>query len=167
MTIKDKIILGAAFVCGCILTFFMGWIMFDGIPMIVEALKKMNDSKTKWSKALMRKSLRQGPPPAFFAKSYRVSTYVKKIFLSFAPWQADNTLVESSYHPNGEATMFNHLDDPNAVLSELAEQGIIERMVEPIDDPSVLCDFYDWASVVGVDVDEWIPEEYTVWMLSC
>jgi hypothetical protein len=58
--------------------------------------------------------------------------------------------------------MFNHLDDPNAVLSELAEQGIIERMVEPIDDPSVLCDFYDWASVVGVDVDEWIPEEYTV-----
>ena len=58
--------------------------------------------------------------------------------------------------------MFNHLDDPNAVLSELAEQGIIERMVEPIDDPSVLCDFYDWADVVGVDVDEWIPLEYTV-----
>jgi hypothetical protein len=31
----------------------------------------------------------------------------------------------------------------------------------------VLCDFYDWADVVGVDVDEWIPTEYTVWTLFC
>ena len=162
MTIKDKIILGVAFVCGCVLTFFMGWIMFDGIPMIVEALKKMNDSKAKWPKALMRKSLRQGPPPAFFAKSYRVSTYVKKIFLSFAPWQADNTLVESSYHPNGEAIMFNYFDDPNAVLNDLAELGIIERMVEPIDDPSLQTNYWDWAETIGI-VDDLVPEEYTVW----
>jgi hypothetical protein len=58
--------------------------------------------------------------------------------------------------------MFNNFDDVNDVLNTLAEQGIIEHMVEPIDDPSVLCDFYDWADVVGVDVDEWIPAEYTV-----
>jgi hypothetical protein len=37
-----------------------------------------------------------------------------------------------------------------------------DGMVEPIDDPSIQCDFYDWADVVGVDVDEWIPVEYTV-----
>ena len=53
-------------------------------------------------------------------------------------------------------------EDVNDVLNTLAEQGIIEHTVEPIDDPSVLCDFYDWADVVGVDVDEWIPEEYAV-----
>jgi hypothetical protein len=75
MTIKDKIILGMAFVCGCILTFFMGWIMFDGIPMIVEVLKKMNDSKAKWPKALMRKSLRQGPAAAFDANYWDTTTY--------------------------------------------------------------------------------------------
>ena len=167
MSIKDKIILGTAFVCGCVLTFLMGWIMFDGIPLIVAAVKQMNTSKSKWPKALLRKSLRQGPAAAFFVKSYSVSTYGKKIFLSFATWQADNTLVESSYHPNGEAIMFNYFDDPNAVLNDLAELGIIERMVEPIDDPSVLCDFYDWADVVGLDVDEWIPLEYTVWSVLC
>jgi hypothetical protein len=33
-------------------------------------------------------------------------------------------------------------------------------MVEPIDDPSLQIDFYDWAEIVGIDVDEWAPEEY-------
>jgi hypothetical protein len=58
--------------------------------------------------------------------------------------------------------MFNSFDDVNMILDELAANDILEPMVEPIDDPSVLCDFYDWAEVVGVDVDEWIPLEYTV-----
>jgi hypothetical protein len=43
--------------------------------MIVEVLKKMNDSKAKWSKALMRKSLRQGPAAAFDANYWDTTTY--------------------------------------------------------------------------------------------
>jgi hypothetical protein len=52
-------------------------------------------------------------------------------------------------------------DEINGILAELAEMEAVEPMVEPVDDPAVLCDFYDWAEIVGVDVDEWIPEEYT------
>ena len=50
------------------------------------------------------------------------------------------------------------VEDVNRMLAELNSDSVIE----PIDDPSVLCDFYDWADVVGVDVDEWIPMEYAV-----
>ena len=42
------------------------------------------------------------------------------------------------------------LDHVNAILNDMAERGILEPMVEPIDDPSVQVDFYDWADVVGV-----------------
>ena len=52
-------------------------------------------------------------------------------------------------------------DDVNAILSALADADIVEPMVEPIDDPSVNVDFWDWADVVGA-VDDFIPEEYTV-----
>lgn len=54
--------------------------------------------------------------------------------------------------------MPHDFDEINMILAGMVDNG----MVEPIDDPSVQCDFYDWADVVGVDVDEWIPEEYTV-----
>ena len=57
-----------------------------------------------------------------------------------------------------EKTMLNDFDAINMILAEMRDEGI----VEPIDDPSIQTDFYDWADVVGVDVDEWIPEEYTV-----
>ena len=57
--------------------------------------------------------------------------------------------------------MFNYFDDPNAMLNDLAELGIIERMVEPIDDPSLEVNYWDWAETVGV-VDDIVPEEYTV-----
>lgn len=50
---------------------------------------------------------------------------------------------------NTENTMFD-LDHVNAILNDMAERGILEPMVEPIDDPSVQVDFYDWADVVGV-----------------
>lgn len=46
-------------------------------------------------------------------------------------------------------------DDVNAILSALADADV----VEPIDDPSVEVNFWDWADVVGV-VDEFVPEEY-------
>lgn len=53
-------------------------------------------------------------------------------------------------------------EDVNRILAELAANGEVEPMVEPHDDPAIMCDFYDWADVVGVDIDEWLPVEYTV-----
>lgn len=58
--------------------------------------------------------------------------------------------------------MLNDFEDVNRILAELAEQGALEPMVEPHDDPSIQCDFYDWAEIVGEDVDEWLPAEYTL-----
>ena len=48
-------------------------------------------------------------------------------------------------------------EDVNRILDELAEQGIVEPVVEPIDEND--CHPLDWASVVGVDIfDEVYPE---------
>jgi hypothetical protein len=52
--------------------------------------------------------------------------------------------------------MFNDFDDANDVLNTLAEQGIIERMVEPIDDPSLQTNYWDWAETIGI-VDDLVP----------
>ncbi len=52
-------------------------------------------------------------------------------------------------------------DDVNAILAALADADIVEPMVEPIDDPTVEVNFWDWADVVGA-VDDFVPEEYTV-----
>jgi hypothetical protein len=52
--------------------------------------------------------------------------------------------------------MLNNFDDVNRILMEMAEQNI----VEPIDDPSVEVNFWDWADVVGA-IDDFVPEEYT------
>jgi len=49
-----------------------------------------------------------------------------------------------------------NFDEINAILNDMAEAGI----VEPIGDPSVEVNFWDWADVVGV-IDEFVPEEYT------
>jgi len=51
--------------------------------------------------------------------------------------------------------MFNAFDDVNAILADLAEQGTLEPMVEPIDEPT--CDPMDWAEVTGL-ADEMYPE---------
>ena len=51
----------------------------------------------------------------------------------------------------------NDFEAINDLLNEMVDEG----MVEPIDDPSINVDFWDWADVVGV-VDEFVPEEYTV-----
>lgn len=40
------------------------------------------------------------------------------------------------------------IDYANAMLAELAEQGILEPMVEPIDEPN--CHPMDWAEVTGL-----------------
>jgi len=41
-------------------------------------------------------------------------------------------------------------EDTNALLNALADAGIVEPMIEPVDDPSIQTDFYDWADVVGI-----------------
>jgi hypothetical protein len=48
-------------------------------------------------------------------------------------------------------------EDINAVLADMAEKGIVEPTIEPIDETD--CHPLDWASVVGVDIfDEVYPE---------
>lgn len=49
--------------------------------------------------------------------------------------------------------MLNNFDDVNRILAEMVDTG----MVEPIDDPSIQTDFYDWADVVGIS-DEIEPD---------
>jgi hypothetical protein len=55
----------------------------------------------------------------------------------------------------GEMTMSYDFEDVNAILSGMVDDG----MVEPIDDPNLEVNFWDWADVVGV-VDEFVPVEY-------
>ena len=52
-------------------------------------------------------------------------------------------------------------DDVNDILSALADADIVEPMVEPVDDPSLEVNFWDWADIVGA-VDEFVPDEYNV-----
>ena len=53
----------------------------------------------------------------------------------------------------------NNLDHVNLLLNSMAD----DHMIEPIDDPENMVDFWDWADVVGV-VDEYCPadEEFYV-----
>lgn len=44
-------------------------------------------------------------------------------------------------------------EDINRILDSMVDEG----MVEPIDDGSIQCDFYDWADVVGI-LDEIEPD---------
>lgn len=37
-------------------------------------------------------------------------------------------------------------DEINAILATMTDEGL----VEPIDDPNIQTDFYDWAEVVGI-----------------
>ena len=49
-------------------------------------------------------------------------------------------------------------EEINSILDQMAQEGTIEPMVEPIDDPSVEVNFWDWADVVGC-VDDFVPVE--------
>jgi hypothetical protein len=53
------------------------------------------------------------------------------------------------------------MSDVDRNLAEAAVMQEEQHMVEPIDDPAVLCDFYDYAAIVGIDVDDYLPVEYT------
>lgn len=52
--------------------------------------------------------------------------------------------------------LLDDTDTINAILDQLSVEGTVEPMVEPIDDPNSLTDFWDWADVVGI-VDEFAP----------
>ena len=54
--------------------------------------------------------------------------------------------------------MLNDFESVNAILAELAEQNIIEPMIEPIDSPAENVDFWDWADIIGI-VDEFVPDD--------
>lgn len=47
-------------------------------------------------------------------------------------------------------------DTINAILDQIAAEGTVEPMVEPIDDPNEEINFWDWADIVGI-VDELVP----------
>jgi hypothetical protein len=62
--------------------------------------------------------------------------------------------------------MLNDFDDVNRLLAEMRDNG----MVEPIDDPTLEVNFWDWVDVVGV-VEEFEPQEMVdengeVWYVS-
>jgi hypothetical protein len=101
--------------------------------------------------------------PKWQASKYCAAKYF--IFLKRFLLHLSILPVESKHHPNGETTMnqfprmaglLDDTDTINALLAQLADDGTVEPMVEPIDDPSNLTDFWDWAEVVGV-VDEFAP----------
>ena len=58
--------------------------------------------------------------------------------------------------------LLDDTDTINAILDQLAVEGTVEPMVEPIDDPNSQTDFWDWADVVGI-VDEFAPLDDPFW----
>lgn len=52
--------------------------------------------------------------------------------------------------------MMNDFEDINMILNAMADEGMVEPMIEPIDDPSEEINFWDWADVVGI-VEEFEP----------
>lgn len=50
--------------------------------------------------------------------------------------------------------MLYDFDEINGILAAMRDEGL----VEPIDDPSIEVDFWDWADIIGV-VDDFVPEE--------
>ena len=51
--------------------------------------------------------------------------------------------------------MLNDFEDINRILAEMRDEGT----VEPIDDPNIQVDFWDWADIVGV-VDDFAPVNF-------
>lgn len=51
--------------------------------------------------------------------------------------------------------IFEDLDAINGILNQLANE--LEPTIEPIDDPNLEIDFWDWADIIGI-VDEFEPD---------
>ncbi len=50
--------------------------------------------------------------------------------------------------------MLHDFEEINGILATMRDEGL----VEPIDDPNVEVDFWDWADIIGV-VDDFVPQE--------
>jgi hypothetical protein len=50
--------------------------------------------------------------------------------------------------------MLKDFDSVNMILASMRDEG----MIEPIDDPAMAVDFWDWADIIGI-VDEVVPSE--------
>lgn len=59
-------------------------------------------------------------------------------------------------------SLLDDVDAINDILNQLADEGTVEPMVEPIDDPNNLTDFWEWADVVGI-VDDFAPIDDPFW----
>jgi hypothetical protein len=63
-----------------------------------------------------------------------------------------------------KGSKMNILEDTdriNAILAGMVDDG----MIEPIDDPNLEIDFWDWADVVGI-VDDFAPLDDPFWGLE-
>lgn len=66
--------------------------------------------------------------------------------------------------------MMNDFEDVNDILQVLANEGMIEPMVEPIDED--YCDPFDYAEVTGLwdeiypEPEEMVDEDGKVWYVS-
>jgi hypothetical protein len=73
-------------------------------------------------------------------------------------------MVDSEHHQGrNEMSIFENNDAINAILSQLADEGMVEPMVEPIDESD--CHPMDWAEVTGLAdelTDEIYPEMKTM-----
>ena len=49
--------------------------------------------------------------------------------------------------------MLHDFEEINGILATMGDEGL----VEPIDDPNVEVDFWDWADIIGV-VDDFVPQ---------
>ena len=64
-------------------------------------------------------------------------------------------MTASQGKPLRGLAMLYDFEEINLILNQMVDKGTIE----PIDDPSVEVNFWDWADVVGA-IDDFVPEEY-------
>lgn len=91
----------------------------------------------------------------------------KEILFStvFFPFDKPITYGRTVAH-KGEKTMLKDFEEVNRILAEMRDEGT----VEPIDDPNIQVDFWDWADIIGV-VDDYAPSEMVdedgeTWLVS-
>ena len=76
-------------------------------------------------------------------------------FCSFLPLAIADTTCRITASPHGDSKMLHGFEEINGILATMRDEGL----VEPIDDPNIEVDFWDWADIIGV-VDEFVPAEY-------
>jgi len=54
--------------------------------------------------------------------------------------------------------MLHDFDEINDILNAMADEGMVEPLIEPIDSSAETVDFWDWADIIGI-VDEFVPND--------